>query len=329
MTNDQSNHQIETDPSCLSPLLRFLEIHLTVESTYFLFKSYSVSTTLIQHQNYLLTYPFQISACHKTIHPAPHPKIAMASTTTTLIFGGSGKVARHITSLLSKTSNHTVHSIIRKAEQSASISELGGEPIVQSIEDSSVEDMAATIKSTKASNIIWSAGAGGGSAQRTQAVDRDGAIRCMDAAALAGVKRFVLVSAVDVRDRQSKPEPEWYDDGDRERSDSMWKALGPYMEAKLAADRSLVTENGRRGLDYTIVRPGRLSEEAATGKVEAGKVHLANSIPREDVARVVIECLKQDGTIGLAFDVVGGQTAIQQAVASVTKDKTDTFEGRY
>jgi nucleoside-diphosphate-sugar epimerase len=151
----------------------------------------------------------------------------------------------------------------------------------------------------------------------------------MDAAALAGVKRFVLVSAVDVRDRQNKPEPEWYDDGDRERSDSMWKALGPYMEAKLAADRSLVMENGRRGLDYTIVRPGRLSEEAATGKVEAGKVHLAHSVSREDVASVVIECLKQPGTIGLAFDFVGGETSIEEAVASVAEQKVNTFEGRY
>lgn len=251
------------------------------------------------------------------------------SPTTTLIFGGSGKVARHITRLLSQTENHTVHSIIRKAEQSASITELGGKPVVQSIEGSSAEDMAATIKSTQASNIIWSAGAGGGSAERTRAVDRDGAIRCMDAAALAGVKRFVLVSAVDVRDREGKAEPEWYDDGDRERSDGMWKAIGPYMEAKLAADRSLVTENGRRGLEYTIVRPGRLSEEASTGKVEAGKVHLAESIPREDVARVVVECLKQPKTVGLAFDVVGGKTAIEKAVADVAVGKVDTFEGRY
>jgi nucleoside-diphosphate-sugar epimerase len=252
----------------------------------------------------------------------------MASSTT-LIFGGSGKVARHITRLLAQNSNHTVHSIIRKAEQSASISELGGKPIVQSIEDSSIEDMAATIKSTEANNIIWSAGAGGGSAERTRAVDRDGAIRCMDAAAQAGVKRFVLVSAVDVRDREGKPEPEWYDDGDRERSDGMWSAIRSYMEAKLAADRSLVTENGRRGLEYTIVRPGRLSEDASTGDVDAGKVHLAQSIPREDVAKVVIEVLKQPKTIGLAFDVVGGKTAIQQAVSDVAEGRVDTFEGRY
>merc|ERR1712137_389844 len=105
------------------------------------------------------------------------------------------------------------------------------------------------MKSTQASNIIWSAGAGGGSPERTRAVDRDGAIKCMDAAAKAGVKRFVMVSAVDVRDREGKPEPEWYDDGDRERSDGAWKAIGAYYEAKLAADKSLVTENGRRGLE--------------------------------------------------------------------------------
>lgn len=253
----------------------------------------------------------------------------MAPTTTTLIFGGSGKVARHITRLLAQTEHHTVHSIIRKAEQSASIAALGGKPIVQSIEASSTEAMAATIASTKACNIVWAAGAGGGSAERTRAVDRDGAVRAMDAAALAGVKRFVLVSAVDVRDRAGGAEPEWYDDGDRERSEGMWRAIGPYMEAKLAADRSLVTENGRRGLEYTIVRPGRLSEEVSTGKVEAGKVHLAESIPREDVARVVVEVLKRDETIGLAFDVVGGKTTIGEAVAAVARERVDTFEGRY
>ncbi|KAM0711220.1 hypothetical protein Q7P35_001959 [Cladosporium inversicolor] len=252
----------------------------------------------------------------------------MASTTNTLIFGGSGKVARHITRLLAQQ-QHTVHSIIRKPEQKASIAELGGKPIVQSIEDSSVEAMAATIRATSASAIIWSAGAGGGSAERTRAVDRDGAIRCMDAAALAGVKRFVMVSAVDVRDREGKPEPEWYDDGDRERSDGAWGAIGAYYQAKLEADRSLVTENGRRGLDYTIVRPGRLLEEEGTGKVAAGKVHWVNGIPRDDVARVVVEVLRQPKTIGLAFDVVSGETEVEKAVAEVAKGRVDTFEGRY
>lgn len=101
------------------------------------------------------------------------------------------------------------------------------------------------------------------------------------------------------------------------------------MEAKLAADRSLVTENSRRGLEYTIVRPGGLSQEPGTGKVAAGKVHLNNMIPREDVASVVIECMKQDGTKGLAIDCVGGDTPIKDAIAAVAKDRVDTFAGRY
>jgi nucleoside-diphosphate-sugar epimerase len=101
------------------------------------------------------------------------------------------------------------------------------------------------------------------------------------------------------------------------------------MEAKLAADRSLVTENDRRGLEYTIVRPTGLSLDPAKGTIAAGKVHLNLVISREDVASVVIECMKQPATIGLAIDCVGGDTPIAQAVAEAAKDKLDAFEGRY
>lgn len=250
------------------------------------------------------------------------------SAQSTLIYGGSGKVAKHLTRLL-VANNHKVFSIVRQATQTNTITGLGATPIVQSIEDTSVAAMVDTIKFARASTVIWSAGAGGGDPARTRAVDRDGAIKAMDAAAEAGVKRFVMVSAVDVRDREGKAEPEWYDDGDRERSEGMWGAIGPYMEAKLAADRSLVEENGRRGLEWTIVRPGRLSEESGTGKVQAGKVHLANAIPREDVAAVIFECLRQEGSVGLAFDVVGGDTEVADAVGGVVKDKVNCFEGRY
>ncbi|KAF2160938.1 hypothetical protein M409DRAFT_28544 [Zasmidium cellare ATCC 36951] len=247
----------------------------------------------------------------------------------TLIFGGSGKVARHITRLLA-AEGHNVYSIIRKPEQQDDVKSLGGKPILQSIEDSSVDDMVKTIKETKPSTIIWAAGAGGGSPDRTKAVDNEGAIRSMDATAKAGLtKRYIIISAVDVRDRENKPEPEWYNDGDRDRSNKVWNAIGPYMSAKLTADTSLVTQNSRRGLEYTIVRPGGLSQDPATGKVAAGKVHLNNMIPREDVAAFVVEVLKNDGTKGLAIDVVGGETPIRDAVAEVVRGKVDTFEGRY
>lgn len=228
---------------------------------------------------------------------------------------------------------------------------LGGKPIIQSIEDSSIDDMVKTIKSTNPSTVIWAAGAGAGNAERTKAVDNEGAIRSMDATAKAGVKRYIIISAVDVRDRENKPKPEWYNDEDLDRSNKVWKAIGvcfdlfffpsypnpnptdiclqPYMEAKYAADRSLVTENGRRGLEYTIVRPGGLSEDPAKGTVSAGKVHINTTISREDVASVVVEALKQDGTKGLAIDVVGGSTPIKDAIAEVVKGKVDTFAGRY
>ena len=151
----------------------------------------------------------------------------------------------------------------------------------------------------------------------------------MDATAQAGVKRYIIVSAIDVRDRQNKPEPEWYSDADRERSNRVWNAIGAYMEAKLAADRSLVTENHRRKLEYTIVRPTGLSDDAGKGTIDAGKVHINQLISREDVAGVVVECMKQDGTKGLAIDCVGGDVPIADAIARVAKDRVDSFEGRY
>ncbi|KAK0863251.1 hypothetical protein LTR87_016285 [Friedmanniomyces endolithicus] len=245
-----------------------------------------------------------------------------------ILFGGSGKVARHITRLLT-AEGHKVHSIIRNQDQKPDIVSVGGNPILQSIEQASVSDLAATITQVQATTVIWAAGAGAGNPERTQAVDNEGAIKSMDATAQAGVKRYVIVSAVDVRDRENRPEPEWYNDADRRRSEGVWRAIGVYMWAKLAADRSLVVENGRRGLEYTIVRPGGLSNDPGKGKVAAGNVHLDTMISREDVAAIVVECLKNDGTKGLAIDCVGGDTPIVDAIAEVANGKIDAFAGRY
>ena len=225
--------------------------------------------------------------------------------------------------------SHNVYSIIRNPDQKSDVEGLGGKPVIQSIEESSIDDMAKIITNAKASTVIWSAGAGPGSPERTKAVDNEGAIRSMDATVKAGVKRYIIVSAIDVRDRENRPEPEWYDDADRDRSSRVWKAIKAYMEAKLAADRNLVTENGRRGLDYTIVRPTGLSQDPGKGTIAAGKVHLNQVISREDVASVVLECMKQDGTKGSAIDCVGGDTPIADAIAEVVKGKIDGFAGRY
>ncbi|CAD0082127.1 unnamed protein product [Aureobasidium vineae] len=214
-----------------------------------------------------------------------------------LIFGGSGKES-----------------------QIPELEALGSKPIVQSIEDSSVDDLTATIKKHSPNVVIWSAGAGGGSPERTKAVDHEGAVKVFDATAAAGVKRIIIVSAVDIRDRGNKPTPE---------CKRMWDVIGVYCQAKLDADRDLVTQNDRRKLDYTIVRPGSLNTEKGSGKAAAGKVHLGKSVSREDVAEVIVQCIENPSTIGLAFDVVGGETPIPQAVDEVGSKKIDTFEGRY
>ena len=169
----------------------------------------------------------------------------------TLIFGGSGKCARHVTRLL-VAEGHNVHSIIRKQEQVPEIEGLGGKPIVQSIEDSSVDDMVKTIKATKASAVLWCAGAGGGSPERTKAVDNEGAIRSMDATSQAGVKRFIIISAIDVRDR-SKPEPSHYNDADRKRSDGVWTAIKPAASTSSSHSSLCVSTSGRKSRCCTLV----------------------------------------------------------------------------
>ncbi|KAK6438544.1 hypothetical protein LTR95_005258 [Oleoguttula sp. CCFEE 5521] len=249
---------------------------------------------------------------------------------TTLILGGSGKVALHLTRILTQSPySHKVFSLIRSQDKVSQIRSLNAEPLVNSLEDLSASQLADVIKSTSASTIVWAAGAGGkGGAERTKTVDRDAAIRAMDATAQAGVKRFIMVSAVDIRDR-SKPAPEWYNDDDKGKSDQMWKALGSYCQAKLEADVELVTGNEKRGLVYTIVRPSTLSDEKGTGKVEAGKVHIGQPISREDVAAVVAACVADEGTGGCVFDVVPGKTGVADAVKGLAKGKVDVFEGRY
>ncbi|KAI9836277.1 MAG: hypothetical protein M1819_001614 [Sarea resinae] len=247
---------------------------------------------------------------------------------TALIFGGSGKVARHLTTLLVSRST-TVHSIIRNPEQIPSLKSLGAHPIVEDIETASVPELASTITTAAADVVIWCAGAGAGSPDRTGAVDRDGAIKSFDATAKAGVKRYLIVSALDVRDRENKPVPEWYDEQDKQRSDRVWGVIKPFMEAKLAADTNLVTQNSTRELEYTIVRPGGLTQDPAVGKVAAGKVHLGTMISREDVAAAIVAAIDEPKTIGLAFDVVGGDVPVADAVRGAAERGDDTFEGHY
>ncbi|KAL2107842.1 hypothetical protein VUR80DRAFT_4694 [Thermomyces stellatus] len=255
---------------------------------------------------------------------------------TTLIFGGSGRVAQQLTKILAAEPNATIHSVIRSDSYSPALRAIGATPLVSSIEESSTEQLTATIERTSPDAVVWSAGAGGkGPQERTVKVDHEGAVRVMDALAAANTgkpKRFVMVSAIDVRDRENRPVPSWYTKEDEEAGARGWAAIPTYFKAKLAADRELVAGNARRGLEYTIVRPGPLSDEPGQGRVRAGRIHTGGSISREDVAGVIAAVLKNKDTVGLAFDILGdgeGALGITDAVARVAEKREDTFEGYY
>jgi len=250
---------------------------------------------------------------------------------TTLIFGGSGKVARHLTRILvTETSPaHEVYSIIRNPNQLSELIALGAKPIVQSIEEASVSDLVLTLKNTKPDAVVWAAGAGDDDdITRLAAVDRDGAIKVMDACAKAGVKRLITVSAMDVRDH-SKTAPDRYDEGTRERAAKVFQTIQPFMDAKFASDKELVIGNKTRKLDYTIVRAAGLGNQPGVGTVSAGKVQLAKVVKREDLARVVAQCMEEPGTIGLVFDVAAGNTPIAEEVSRVAIERIDVFDGFY
>lgn len=156
------------------------------------------------------------------------------------IIGGHGKVALHFTRLATKA-GHTVVSQIRNADHVSDLPSEGRgkvEPLVESLEDLSTKQLSDLFVKHDPSVVLFSAGAGGkGGAERTFAVDRDGAIKVFDAleqsklAASQTFRRFLLVSAVDVRDTEHT-KPDWYGEEDFKTSKRMRDTLGAYMQAK-------------------------------------------------------------------------------------------------
>jgi len=208
------------------------------------------------------------------------------------IIGGHGKVALHLARILTDGS-HAVGSLIRNPQQGADITAAGATPVVADVENMTTEQIAQVLVGYDA--VVWSAGAGGGSAERTYAVDRDGAIRSMDAARLAGVTRYVMVSYKGSR----------VDHG-ASRDDPMFA----YYEAKAAADDYL------RGTDlsWTILGPSALTQAAASGRIDVGANLPRGEVSRENVAQVIAAVLERPATIGRFIEFNDGQTPIEEAV---------------
>lgn len=212
-----------------------------------------------------------------------------------VIIGGHGKVARLATPLL-VAGGHQVTSLIRNPEHADDVAADGATPVVADVEQLDVEGIAAVLRGHDA--VVWSAGAGGGDPERTRAVDRDAAIRSMDAAAAAGVRRYVMVSYFGAGPEHGVPADH---------------SFHPYAQAKADADAHLRASD----LDWTILGPSSLTSEPGTGAIEVGDDVTGASIAREDVARVVAAVVDHPGTARMTIDFNTGPTPIDDAIAAL------------
>lgn len=209
-----------------------------------------------------------------------------------LIFGGHGRVALLLEPLLA-AQGHTVTAVIRNADHEAAVAATGAQPLVADIEALDVDQLENVIAGNDV--VVWSAGAGGGNPSRTYAVDRDAAIRSMEAALAADVLRYVMVSWVGSRaDHGIEPAASFF----------------PYADAKWAADAHLAAS----ALDWTILAPGTLTLDPPTGRIALDPED-GGAVARADVASVIAATIADDTTIGRTIRFGGGDEVIGHAIA--------------
>lgn len=208
-----------------------------------------------------------------------------------LVVGANGQVGKLLVNQLKESKEHTVKAMVRKVEQAEAFKKLDIEVAVASLEQS-VEDIAQAARGCNA--IVFTAGSGRNTGyDKTLLIDLDGAVKTIEAAEKAGIKRFIMVSAIQVHRREN-----WHE-----------KML-PYYAAKYYADKMLEQSE----LTYTIIRPGGLLSEPGTGMIKAASDIRSGKIPREDVARTIIYSLTEENTYYQSFDLVSGEVPIGEAL---------------
>jgi uncharacterized protein YbjT (DUF2867 family) len=211
------------------------------------------------------------------------------------IAGGHGKIALLLTRQLAARGD-TVRSLIRNPDHGDDVRAAGGEPVVCDLEAADEQTVTEAIRGADA--VVFAAGAGPGSgSERKLTMDLGGAVKLIAAARGAGIARYVIVSS-----RGADPDAPGDD------------TFSVYLRAKGAADAEVAAS----GLDHTIVRPGRLTDEPGTGRVAIGDDVGDGAIPREDVASVLAAVLAAPASAGATFELISGDTPADEAVAALS-----------
>lgn len=211
-----------------------------------------------------------------------------------LVVGANGQIGTHLVDILKEEAKHTPIAFVRKDEQVKKFEDKGVEARLGNLEDS-VHDISQTMEGIDA--VVFAAGSGGSTGpDKTLLIDLDGAVKVMEAAEAKGIERFVIVSALGADDRER-----WSDE------------IKPYYVAKHFADWWLLDST----LNYTIIRPGILENEESKGTVLIQDAITSAddfSIPRVDVAKVIAASLDNEKTYRQAFDLVTGDSSIEDAL---------------
>ncbi|MER8159569.1 NAD(P)H-binding protein [Streptomyces sp. NPDC094472] len=218
-----------------------------------------------------------------------------------VIAGGHGQIALRLEHLLTARGDE-VAGIIRKPEQAGDLLASGTEPVVCDLETASLEDVVKHLEGADAA--VFAAGAGPGSgAARKETVDHRSAVLFADAAERAGARRFLIISSMGA---SHEPPPD---------TDPVFAA---YLRAKAAADDDI---RARDGLDWTVLRPGRLTNDPGTGRVKLAEHTGRDEITRDDVAAVLAALLDEPRTAGRTLELINGDTPVAEAVRAIAAER--------
>lgn len=209
------------------------------------------------------------------------------------VVGANGQVGHELVNTLHKNEHHEVTAMVRKEEQQKDFENKGIHSVLVDLEGT-VDDLVEAMKGYEA--VIFAAGSGGSTGpDKTLLIDLDGAVKTVEAAEKAGVKRYVMLSAFGAGDRST-----WSDE------------IKPYYVAKYYADHHVAESS----LDWTILRPGGLTNDAPTGKYAAGKDAKPGDITRGDVAHALAHVVDDSSTSKQAIELVNGEHPIADALKS-------------